>query len=139
MALAAAVGAAPRARGFCFEEAARLYDLPPLLLRTIAEHESRLDPDAAGWNRDGSVDVGLMQINSWWEDRLGRERWIAVCTDPCYNVKVGAWILADCLRRHGYTPEGIGCYNAVSSPKRHAYSKRIVDDLLEKLTRTGPP
>jgi soluble lytic murein transglycosylase-like protein len=118
------------AGAFCFDEAARKYNLPPLLLRTIAQEESGLDPNAAGWNADGSVDVGLMQINSWWEEKLGRARWIGLCSDPCYNVMVGAWILADCIYRYGYTVDGIGCYNASSPKKRAKYTDKILKRVL---------
>lgn len=136
-ALATLLAALPgRAGAFCFEAAADRYGLPPDLLRSIAELESGLDPDAAAWNADGSVDVGLMQINSSWKQRLGRAGWIGVCTDPCYNVTVGAWILADCLQRLGYTPEGIGCYNARSPEKRERYTRKVVQRLLEQLGRS---
>lgn len=123
---------------FCFGEAARAYDLPTILLEVIAEVESGMNPNAAGWNPDGSVDVGLMQINSWWENRLGRKRWIAVCTDPCYNVMTGAWILADCLQRYGYTMEGVGCYNALSPEKRTRYSEKIYQTFLSKMAPEAP-
>jgi len=132
---AALVAMAAQAGAFCFDEAAERYGVPPLLLRAIAEQESALDPDAAGWNPDGSVDVGLMQINSWWEPRLGAARWVGVCSDPCYNVMVGAWILRDCLDRYGYSLEGVGCYNARSPDKRERYSKKILRTLLRELTR----
>jgi len=127
--------AASQAGAFCFEDAAARYDLPPALLRTIAQTETGLDPNAAGRNVDGSVDVGPMQINSWWEDRLGTARWMEVCTDPCYNVMVGAWILRDCLDRYGYSFDGIGCYNARSPEKRERYTRKILRVLLDELGR----
>jgi soluble lytic murein transglycosylase-like protein len=91
--------------------------------------------DAAAWheNGDGTYDVGLMQINSSWRERLGPERWETVATDPCYNVIVGAWILADCLHRYGYTWEGLGCYNAVSRDKRAAYAQELAERMRRKL------
>ncbi len=134
-ALALAVG---RASAFCFDQATAAYRLPPLLLETIAEVESAMNPDAANWNRDGTVDVGLMQVNSWWEPRLGPERWQAVCSDPCYNVTVGAWILADCLHRYGYGLQGLGCYNARSPDKRERYSRKVLAAMMAKLGKPQP-
>jgi type IV secretion system protein VirB1 len=41
---------------------------------------------------EGSVDIGLMQINSQWIERLHiAPEWLL---DPCFNVRIGAAILA---------------------------------------------
>lgn len=78
---------------FCFEEAGAAYGIPPLLLWSIAKHESNLNPQAIGRNNNGTYDYGLMQINSCWAAALGRERWKSL-GEPCTNVKTGAWILS---------------------------------------------
>lgn len=119
--------AAPAYAGeeYCFEEAARRYDLPPALLWAVAKVESNFNPSAINWNRNGSVDYGVMQINSSWRGRIGEERWRAL-GDPCFNIQMGAYVMADCLRRYGYTYEGIGCYNAGSSDLRIRYAHKVV-------------
>ncbi len=114
--------------GFCFEEAGAYYGISPLLLQTIAKVESGLRPDALHYNPDGSYDFGLMQINSSWAPILGRDFWLSL-DDPCANVKVGAWILAQCIRSHGYTWEAVGCYNASSRAKRIGYAGRVYREL----------
>lgn len=114
-----------QALAFCFEEAGETYAVPPGLLWAIAKVESNFNPAAVGYNRDGSYDYGVMQINSRWAGRLGPQLWNSL-NDPCTNVKVGAWILADCLGRYGYTREGIGCYNAISPDKREAYARNVI-------------
>ncbi len=111
---------------FCFEEAGRLYGISPLLLWSITAVESGFDPSALHWNEDGSYDYGLMQINSTWAEKIGLEPWLRL-GDPCTNVKVGAWILAQCFERHGYTWEGVGCYNARSASKRVIYANRVYE------------
>lgn len=113
------------AQAFCFEEAGETYGVPPGLLWAIAKVESNFDPAAVCYNRDGSYDYGVMQINSSWASRLGLPLWNKL-NDPCTNVKVGAYILADCLGRYGYTWEGIGCYNAISLDKRAAYARNVI-------------
>jgi len=123
-----------RAAAFCFEEAGEAYDVPPGLLWAIAKVESNFNPVAVGYNRDGSYDYGVMQINSRWAGRLGPQLWNSL-NDPCTNVKVGAWILADCLGRYGYTREGIGCYNAISPDKREAYARNVIT-VIEQMSRT---
>lgn len=112
-------------QAYCFEEAGREYGVPAGLLWAIAKVESNFNPAAVNRNANGSYDVGVMQINSCWKDDLGPELWGRL-HDPCTNVQVGARILADCLNRHGYTWEGIGCYNAVSIDKRAAYARKVI-------------
>lgn len=99
------------AAAFCFESAGRAYAIPPRLIEAIAYNESAFDPQAIHRNRNGSFDYGVMQINSWWFDTLGAERWQSLA-DPCFNVQVGAWILRDCINRHGYSWDGLACYRS---------------------------
>jgi soluble lytic murein transglycosylase-like protein len=117
------------AQAYCFEEAGRLYNISPQLLWSIAKVESNFQPEALNWNRNGTYDFGVMQINSSWRMALGEERWTKL-GDPCMNVKVGAWILAQCIARHGYTWKAIGCYNAASKNKRDAYARKVYDVLV---------
>lgn len=112
------------AQAFCFEEAGSAFNLSPRLLENIARLESGMNPSATHRNPDGSVDIGLMQINSYWINaaRLDRERLVS---DACYNTRTGARILRDCIDRLGYTWEAVGCYNATSSDKRRNYAWKV--------------
>jgi len=121
------------ASAFCWQEAGDAYGVPPGLLWAIAKVESNFDPAAIFYNRDGSYDYGVMQINSSWARKLGLPLWNSL-NDPCTNVKVGARILADCLGRYGYTREGIGCYNAISPDKRDAYATNVIS-VLEQMRK----
>ena len=109
---------------FCFEEAGERYRVSPQLLWAIAKTESNLNPMAVNYNKNGSFDYGLMQVNSSWYKELGRERWMRL-GDACYNVQVGAWILSQCVQRYGYTWKAVGCYNAFSKDKRAVYANRV--------------
>jgi len=113
---------------FCFDEAGGAFGINPFLLRGIARVESGLNPGAINRNTDGSLDIGLMQVNSSWISRMGfdRER---LRSDPCYNVMAGARVLKLCIDRFGYTWEAVGCYNAVSRSKRVDYSWKVFDML----------
>ena len=44
---------------FCFEEAGAAYGISPLLLWSIAKHESNFNPYAVGHNSNGTYDYGL--------------------------------------------------------------------------------
>jgi len=112
------------ASAFCFEKAGIEYGISPLLLRSIAQHESGMNPAAVCRNANGTYDFGLMQINSRWAKVLGAEHWTRL-GDPCINVRTGAWVLARCMRRHGYTWKAVGCYHSNTPGRRERYASRI--------------
>jgi soluble lytic murein transglycosylase-like protein len=110
----------------CFSEAGEKYKIDPLLLRAIAQVESSMNPQAINDNRNGSQDIGIMQINSSHLTRLGksgitREKLLA---DACLSVMVGAEILAGFILRFGYTWRAVGAYNAGSGGDRDSLRKR---------------
>ena len=85
-----------------------------------------MNPQAVGRNRNGSRDIGLMQINSAWLPTLATrgigERELF---EPCTNIQVGAWILATNFQRLGYTWDAVGAYNAENPALRRAYAERV--------------
>lgn len=48
----------------CWDKAAHYYHVDPYLLYAIAQVESGMNPNAVGWNQDGSRDVGLMRLTA---------------------------------------------------------------------------
>lgn len=110
----------------CWNAAAHRYGISSELLYAIARTESGLDPRAVGTNRNGSRDIGLMQINSWWLPVLAKFGiGESELFDPCTSIHVGAWILAQNVSRYGYTWEAVGAYNASSPQLRAAYVARV--------------
>lgn len=110
------LAAVPALAGDCFVAAGQRYNIHPWLLYAIADVESSVNPQAVNRGhaeRTRSVDIGLMQINSRWLSRLDVYGIDAKrLLEPCVNVHVGAWILADLFARHGATWEAVGAYNA---------------------------
>jgi len=77
-----------------------------------------------------------MQINSRWAKVLGKERWQKL-GEPCTNVRTGAWILSQCVRRHGYNWKAVGCYHSNTPGKRERYAGRIASLIAGKSTTGG--
>lgn len=131
-------------RGNCWDEAAARYAVEPELLQAIAIVESGMRADAIHINKDGSRDIGLMQINSIHMPNLQRKGITEqrLLTEPCLAVHVGASILADFFNRHGYNWSAVGAYNAGSAANREAvrlrYARRVWG-LYQQLVTDGLP
>ena len=80
-------------------------------------------------NRDGSHDIGLMQINSMHLPDLARQGITRqrLLDEPCLSIDVGASILSGFIRRHGCTWRAVGAYNAGSASDREAARTRYVE------------
>lgn len=74
----------------------------PATIVGIAQHESALDPLAVHTNHDGSVDVGLMQINSANFGWLGLTMTTAL--DPCRSINAAAVFFTDLSRWNSGSP-----------------------------------
>ncbi|PFH26440.1 transglycosylase SLT domain-containing protein [Burkholderia sp. JKS000303] len=116
------------ARADCLDDAATFQKVSVSLLRGIAQVESGMNPSAVNANTNGTVDIGLMQINSTWLPTLAREGITRESLfDACTNAYVGAWILSQNIRQLGANWNAIGAYNAASPDKRLAYARKVYD------------
>ncbi len=120
----------------CFEGAGRYYNVNPYLLYAIAKVESNLNPKAFNRNRNGTYDIGIMQINSFWLPKIrkygGSEKdlW-----EPCYNIYIGAWVLSQCIHELGLTWKAIDCYN--KGKGRAKERSRYVMKVFRELEKMG--
>lgn len=110
----------------CWAEAARYHKVDVWLLYSVAWVESRFNPSAIGKNRNGSTDMGMMQINSIWLPEL-RKYGITSrhLLDGCSSVYIGAWILSRNIHRYGYTWRAIGAYNSKDPATGLRYAERV--------------
>ena len=88
------------------------------LMKSIALTENeKFDHKAIMKNSNGTVDIGLMQINSMWkkwlpEAGITKEK----LKDPDFNIKVAYMIVSKIIEKHGYTWDSIGRYHS-GTPK----------------------
>ncbi len=98
---------------FCYSQASHMYRVDEGLLRSIAWVESHQNVNIVNTNANGTRDIGVMQINSSHLQELSKysitEKELH---DPCVNIKVGAWILANSIYKYGNTWRAVGAYNA---------------------------
>lgn len=112
----------------CWAEAAARYNVPVDLLYAIARVETGNQSGLVSKrNKNGTYDIGLMQINSMHLPRLAKQGITErdLLAKPCLNLHIGASILADMIKRHGYTWVAIGAYNAGSHDKRRIYAQKV--------------
>jgi soluble lytic murein transglycosylase-like protein len=118
---------------FCFEDAGRYYGVSPHLLWAIAKVESNFNPRAINRNKNGTYDIGLMQINSSWFAYLkkhGIEP--SLLWEPCYNTYVGAMILRHCIDTYGYSWRAVDCYNkGKKAREKSMYVWKVYKSLLQ--------
>ncbi len=78
----------------CVAQASQRYQVPELLLYSIMKQEGGA-PGVAHKNRNGTYDLGRMQINTSWLPVIapfGYSR-ARLLRDDCANIMVAAWIL----------------------------------------------
>lgn len=100
----------------------------PGTLLPIAYVESRLNPAAVNINKDGSRDIGLMQINERNFGWLGLTHQTAL--DPCESIRAASNLLKSYSRYNTGNPEkGFvnGYVNRVISASSAVYQQRKAD------------
>jgi soluble lytic murein transglycosylase-like protein len=115
----------------CILAAAQHQRVSPQLLEAIVRHESRGQPLTVLRNRNGSLDVGLMGINSVHFPELFSQGVAPQdLLDECVAVSVGAWKLAKKIARHGYTWWAIGAYHSETPQHNLRYQHKIHEQLV---------
>ncbi|HGJ5880912.1 MAG TPA: lytic transglycosylase domain-containing protein [Arsenophonus nasoniae] len=119
----------------CFDKAGSYYQIDPNYLRAIAWQESNFNPKAKNKNKDGSFDLGVMQINSKTFNAIKKEYPTLSENDlinhPCLNIHIGAMILSRNFATYGKNWLAVGMYNAgmknthTSIKNRYHYAKKI--------------
>jgi len=113
-----------------FEEAGAYHEIDPRLLWSVAKIESDHNPLAVNKNSNGTIDIGIMQINSVHLAELAQFGVTKESLfDPKVNIYIGAWILKKCVNKHGYTKNAITCYNG--RIENNPYADKVIQAYYE--------
>jgi soluble lytic murein transglycosylase-like protein len=119
----------------CMVAAATTFHLPVHALPAIQRAEG-------GWigavqpNKDGSHDLGLMQVNTRWIKPLSGATGLPAQTvatrlilEPCFNITMAAFILRNYVdEEHGNMWQAIGDYHSHTPGLNTAYKFRVMQE-----------
>lgn len=129
-----------QAHADCFDMAAKRQSLNPQVLRAIARVESKMDPKAINHNKNGSTDIGIMQVNTIHMPELNahgikKKDLYHACT----NIEVAAWLLRKKVDKYGPTWAAIGAYHSETPTLRDAYARLVHTELKNPSILTDEP
>jgi hypothetical protein len=99
----------------------------PVLILAVMSVESRFNPYA----ESGAGAQGLMQVMT----RVHTDKFEKYgegpqdAFHPEINIRVGAQILYDCIRRRGSVADGLKCYVGASGPDDGGYSQKVLAEM----------
>ena len=120
----------------CMFMAAQVYALPPAVLVGIYQVEGGQVGQEVGPNKNGSYDIGPMQINTIWMPQLAdlwgvdantARRWVR--DDPCINVEVSAWILRNHLNETQDLTKAIAHYHSRTPRYGNVYKSKVISSM----------
>ena len=123
----------------CLMLAAQTYSVPPAVLVGIYQVEGGKPGQAVGPNKNGSYDLGPMQINTLWVPELAKKwgvsnntalKWVK--NDPCTNMGVAAWILRNHMNETGKLSQAIAHYHSRTPRFGYAYKGKVVTAMRSK-------
>ena len=110
----------------CISHAAIVYHVPVPVVLSIMRQENGRNGQAVK-NKNGSYDLGVMQINSRWLPTLARYGYTRedLQFKPCKNVMAGTWILANSIANGDTLWSGIGNYHSHTPKHNVSYRNDI--------------
>jgi len=110
----------------CIQDAAIQFHVPIKIIITVLNIE-RGQLGALEKNKNGTYDIGPLQINSTWLPTLKKHgiSQYDVQWNPCINVKIGTWLLAKAIASEGDLLKGISNYHSHTPYFNHQYSQQV--------------
>ncbi len=117
----------------CMTLVASLYHLPPRVLPAIQGVEGGR-PGIAHRNADGTLDLGVMQINTRWLEPLQRYThspgavvFRRLLDEPCYNIAAAGAIMRTYVdAAHGDLMRAVGDYHSHTLELNLAYRLQVM-------------
>jgi hypothetical protein len=129
----------------CIQPAADFHQVNGWVLASILKVESSFNPRAVNKNRNGTVDVGIGQINSMHFNELSKYGISPdSLQDACIGTYVAAWHLAKQKRAFGNTWFAIGAYHSATPYFNARYQALVYNAMVDfgqmpKPKMTVPP
>lgn len=121
----------------CILIAAQAYSVPPIVLSGIYQVEQGRVGQEVGPNKNGSYDLGPMQINTIWLPELADHWGVSkdkarqmVRDDACTNIGVSAWILRQHINDTGDLQQAVAWYHSRTHRIGRKYKNRVFSSLL---------
>ena len=123
----------------CVEPAAAFHKVNPFILKAILKVESAYNARAINRNGNGTVDVGIAQMNSMHFKELSTHGVAPEdLFDPCVGIYVAGWHLAKQLKAHGNTWFAIGAYHSATPYFNSRYQALVFNALVDLKVMEGP-
>jgi soluble lytic murein transglycosylase-like protein len=123
----------------CIAVAAKYHKVNHAVLSAILKVESSYNPGAVNRNADGSVDVGIGQMNSIHFKELATHGITPTdLMDPCVGSYVAAWHLGRQIQLHGNTWFAIGAYHSVTPHYNSRYQALVYNAMVDMRAVPGP-
>lgn len=129
----------------CIVPASEFHRVNPFVLRAILNVESRLNPAAVNRNDNGTVDIGIGQMNSMHLRELQAHGITSShLQDACIGTYVAAWHLRKQITRYGNTWFGVAAYHSATPYFNQRYQALVKNELVrmgvlqESLQRVPP-
>lgn len=122
----------------CILPASVFHIINPNILRAILKVESNLKPGAIGKNDNGSIDVGIGQMNSMHFKELAKHG-IAPdqLKDACVGTYVAAWHLRKSIVKFGNTWFAVASYHSGTPYFNTRYQILLKNELIRSGLLTG--
>jgi hypothetical protein len=123
----------------CVAPAAEFHKVNPWILKGILQVESSFNALAVNRNLNGSLDVGIGQMNSiHFKELSGHGIAPSDLLDPCIGTYVAAWHLAKQLKAYGNTWFAIGAYHSATPYYNSRYQALVYNALVGMEAVAGP-